>query len=84
MANKTERLRELLNERGVAWKDASNGYVSVTTFIANGVEWHAVAKHYLDEELDWMKLRSDDDVTPEQVVTALLGAGMEPNRKDRT
>lgn len=72
MTNATEELRRLLDELGVEWRDESNGYVNVTTFTVGGIEWNAIAKHYINRELDCMRLRSDESITPERVVAATL------------
>lgn len=72
--NRTTELREKLTERGVEWRDKSNGYVTITAFVVNGIEWNAIEKHYyIGSEHDWMKLRSDTNVTPEQAIAATLG-----------
>lgn len=75
MTSATEELRRLLDERGVEWRDESNGYVNVTTFTVGGIEWNAIAKHYINRELDCMRLRSDESITPERVVAATLVSG---------
>lgn len=70
----TERLREMLDERGVEWADQSNGYATVTKYSADGVCWHAVARHYIEPSNDWMILRADS-ITPEQAIAATLESG---------
>lgn len=67
----TERLRQLLDERGVEWEERVwGGKHSVTTFwCARGVRWH-----YRENRFDELRLHADG-LTPEQAVEATLGRG---------
>ena len=67
----TERLRQLLDERGVEWQERVwGGKHSVTTFwCARGVRWH-----YRENRFDELRLHADG-LTPEQAVEATLGRG---------
>lgn len=67
----TERLRALLDERGVRWWEG--WYKDLTLFDGqNGIRW--VADHTLGE---WF-VRSVLPITPEQAVDATLGPAYEP------
>lgn len=67
----TERLRQLLDERGVEWQEhVWGGKHSVTTlWHARGVRWH-----YRENRFDELRLHADG-LTPEQAVEATLGRG---------
>ena len=68
MTSATERLRALLDERGVEWWEGWDK--DLTLFDgANGVRWMA------DYTLGELFLRSVLSVTPEQAVAATLGPG---------
>lgn len=71
----TDVLREKLTERGVKWRDESNAYVKVTTFTVNGIEWNAI--DFFNSEPEWMILRSNTNITPEQAIAATLGSERE-------
>ena len=73
--NRTTELREKLTESGVKWRDESNAYVKVTTFTVNGIEWNAI--DYFNSEPEWMILRTNTNVTPEQAIAATLGSERE-------
>lgn len=64
----TERLRELLDERGVEWADQF-GPFPVTAYKTHYVVW--IAKEYTDGLLS-IETRP---VTPEQAIAATLGGG---------
>jgi len=72
--NRTTELREKLTERGVEWKDVSNGFADVTVFVMNGIKWTVISKSYLNPENDWMKMNTER-ITPEQAIAATLGNG---------
>lgn len=50
--NQMTELRKKLTECGVDWLDENNGYVDITTFIANGAKWMVISKSYLNSEHD--------------------------------
>lgn len=63
----TERLREMLDARGVEWSDG--GYpLTNTTFKANGITWHAM---FRDSGIEL----HCESVTPQQAIAATLGSG---------
>lgn len=69
-ATATDRLRALLDERGVEWRERVYCKHSVTTFWhASGVRWH-----YRENRFGELRLHADD-LTPEQAVEATLGRG---------
>lgn len=62
----TERLRALLDERGVEWCD--DGYpTTCTVWVSDGIVWHGLWRD------DCIELIAH--LTPEQAVAATLGAG---------
>lgn len=65
----TERLRAMLDERGVEWRERKwGGKHSVTTFWrARGVRWH-----YRENRFGEVRLHADD-LAPEQAIAATLG-----------
>ena len=67
----TERLRQLLDERGVEWQEhVWGGKHSVTTlWRARGVRWH-----YRENRFAELRLHADG-LDPEQAVDATLGRG---------
>ena len=71
--NRTTELREKLTERGVEWKDVSNGFADVTVFVMNGIKWTVISKSYLNPENDWMKMNAER-ITPEQAIAVTLGS----------
>lgn len=75
----TGRLRELLDERGVEWREHRYNGRSVTTlWRALGSEWHF-------RESEYKHIRSRlivDSLTPEQAVEAALGRGTCANAND--
>lgn len=64
----TERLRELLDERGVEWEDCGNGATYVEH---NGEAW----RFDYDELFDQLAIVCLSGYTPEQAIAATLGAG---------
>ena len=71
MTSATERLRALLDERGVEWRERVwGGKHSVTTFWnARGVRWH-----YRENRFGELRMHADG-LTPEQAIAATLGPG---------
>lgn len=73
MTSATERLRALLDERGVEWRRtphySSESIDNETVFRGEGTEWYA--NDHLNGRLGLRALRYD--VTPEQAVAATLG-----------
>lgn len=71
----TERLRALLDERGVEWRRtphySSESIDNETVFRGEGIEWYA--NDHLNGRLGLRALRYE--VTPEQAVEATLGRG---------
>lgn len=67
----TERIRAMLDERGVEWRERVwGGKHSVTTFWhARGVRWH-----YRENRFGEVRLHADG-LTPEQAIEATLGRG---------
>lgn len=67
----SEKLRSLLDERGVEWRERVwGGKHSVTTFWhARGVRWH-----YRENRFGELRLHADG-LTPEQAIAATLGCG---------
>ena len=70
MSDETTELREKLTERGVEWRDESNGYANVTMFTANGVDWCFITRNYSNSNTT---LRAEH-ITPEQTIAATLGS----------
>ena len=68
----TDRLRELLDERGIEWENSeSYGANAVTRFKVNDV-W----LRYVDyEDYQWLEYHEDEPLTPEQAIAATVGAG---------
>ena len=75
MTSATERLRALLDERGVEWRKtphySSESQDNETVFEGNGIEWYA--NDHMNGRLGLRALRYE--VTPEQAVEATLGRG---------
>ena len=75
MTSATERLRALLDERGVEWRKtphySSESQDNETVFEGNGIEWYA--NDHLNGRLGLRAVRYE--VTPEQAVDATLGRG---------
>lgn len=75
MTSATERLRALLDERGVEWRRtphySSESQDNETVFAGDGIEW--CANDHLNGRLGLRALRYE--VTPEQAVAATLGPG---------
>lgn len=71
----TERLRAMLDERGVGWRKAphysSESQDNETIFEGNGIEWHA--NDHMNGRLGLRALKYE--VTPEQAIEATLGRG---------
>lgn len=71
----TERLRELLDERGAEWRRtphySSESIDNETVFRGEGIEW--IANGHLNGHIGLRALRYE--VTPEQAVEATLGRG---------
>lgn len=71
----TERLRQLLDERGVEWRRtphySSESMDNETVFCGIGIEW--LASDHLNGRLGLRALKYE--VTPEQAVEATLGRG---------
>ena len=65
MTSATERLRALLDERGVEWKDY--GYENHTWW----GEWHAENR----SSVNGLFVKVEGVVTPEQAIAATLGPG---------
>ncbi|HAM16031.1 MAG TPA: hypothetical protein DCP91_09290 [Eggerthellaceae bacterium] len=83
MSDVTEKLRRMLDERGVEWADESNGYADITEFVSNGTKWTIIAKSYVNPEHDLMTLRAER-ITPEQAIAATMGGGkLTKNNVDR-
>lgn len=62
----TDKLRRLLDERGVEWSD--DGYTTTcTVWVANGATWHGLWRD------DCIELIAH--LTPEQAIDATLGRG---------
>ena len=68
MTSATERLRALLDERGVEWEDCGNGATYVEH---NGEAW----RFDYDEPFDQLGIVCLSGYTPEQAVAATLGPG---------
>ena len=62
----TKDLRKMLDEHAIKWTDESNGYADITAFKVHGVEFHAVSKSYINNDLDWVKLNVDS-IAVEQI-----------------
>lgn len=75
MTSATERLRALLDERGVEWRRtphySSESQDNETVFAGDGIEW--LANDHLNGRLGLCAVRYE--VTPEQAVAATLGPG---------
>jgi len=75
MTSATERLRALLDERGVEWRRtphySSESQDNETVFEGNGIEWYA--NDHLNGRLGLRAVRYE--VTPEQAIDATLGRG---------
>lgn len=75
MTSATERLRALLDERGVEWRRtphySSESQDNETVFAGDGIEW--LANDHLNGRLGLRALRYE--VTPEQAIDATLGRG---------
>lgn len=75
MNDATERLRSMLDERGVKWRKAphysSESQDNEMIFDGNGIEWHTY--DHMNGRLGLRALRYE--VTPEQVIEATLGRG---------
>lgn len=75
MTSATDRLRALLDERGVEWRRtphySSESIDNETVFRGEGIEW--IANDHLNGRLGLRALRYE--VTPEQAVAATLGPG---------
>ena len=75
MTSATERLRALLDELGVEWRNtphySSESQDNETVFEGNGIEWYA--NDHLNGRLGLRAVRYE--VTPEQAVEATLGRG---------
>lgn len=69
----TERLRELLDERGIEWGIADYSRRRLmTVWHANGQKW----QFFEDRKTGWTHLSCRMDyLTPEQAIAATLGAG---------
>lgn len=66
----TERLRELLDERNVEWKEY--GYENHSWWEGvDGVGWHAENRH----SANGLYVKIEAVLTPEQAVSATLGSG---------
>ena len=78
----TERLRQLLDERGVEWRRtphySSESMDNETVFCGIGIEW--LASDHLNGRLGLRALKYE--VTPEQAVEATLGRGTCRNVSD--
>lgn len=70
----TERLRAMLDERGVKWESAGWPAEYQTFYEAGGVGFIVIG---LDDELGNSRMRVcfEDYMTPEQAIAATLGAG---------
>lgn len=67
----TERLRELLDERGVEWRDSEPyGANAVTKFDVRGITLRYV--EYPD--YCWLDYHENEALTPEQAIAATLGS----------
>lgn len=71
----TEKLRRLLDERGVEWRRtphySSESQDNETVFAGDGIEWYA--NDHLNGRLGLRALRYE--VTPAQAIDATLGRG---------
>ena len=65
----TERLRELLDERGVEYDTDDEDGCEFTEWMANGLEWEA------DSRGELVYLTPVMLITPEQAIAATLGPG---------
>lgn len=78
----TERLRALLDERGVEWRKtphySSESQDNETVFEGNGIEWYA--NDHLNGRLGLRAVRYE--VTPEQAIAATLGPEDAYTRED--
>lgn len=70
----TERLRELLDERGVEWAapDESWNQDSITYWKVGSIKWVAFES---ENGTLWLNCNSVTDLTPSQAIAATLGAG---------
>lgn len=70
----TERLRELLDERGVEWAapDESWNQDSITYWKVGSIKWVAFES---ENGTLWLNCNSVTDLTPEQAIAATLGRG---------
>ena len=67
----TKRLRELLDEAGIEWKECDPlGANAVTRFKVNGV-WLRYIEY---DDYYWIDYHEDKPLTPEQAIAATLGA----------
>ena len=74
MTSATEKLRRLLDERGVEWKAPNSACADLQTFFKVG-RWYVTADSlWYDKER--IAIRMSDTLTPEQAIAATLGSGM--------
>ena len=72
MNSATERLRAMLDERGVEWTEPNNKARSHTTYWTAGV-LRCGAVEFIDGMVSIAS--TSDDITPEQAIEATLGRG---------
>ena len=72
MNSATERIRAMLDERGVEWTEPNNKARSHTTYWTAGV-LRCGAVEFIDGMVSIAS--TSDDITPEQAVEATLGRG---------
>ena len=68
MESSTERLRALLDERGVEWSDASDDDIQHTT-------WNTASCWFSEFGDGWTAWGMSKPGTPEQAIAATLGSG---------
>ena len=78
MTSVTERLRELLDERGVEWHDTKIGKGFITVYEHDGITW--IATEHSSGRLSVKGCVKPtqghyDGMTPEQAIAATLGPG---------
>ena len=71
----TDKLRELLDERGVEWWAGDDEDDRKTHWIAHGLTWEFYS--YEDGTPHWLGFfgACESDITPEQAIEATLGRG---------
>ena len=74
MKTATEELRQLLDDRGVKWRDCTNGFANITVFESKDIEWFFISREFVNPVYDYVNLRAER-VAPAQAIDATLGRG---------